>query len=169
MRNASMLRLGMSGLLVAAVCAAQAPPRTNPFANDPTAIGDGKPMFSLRCAPCHGRNADGGRAPDLTRGVYSVGDSDEDLYNVIANGAAGTEMPDFLARIGEDNVWRLVAFVRSVSKRDTTQMRGDVANGKALYTGKGHCAQCHAIHGEGGRMGPDLTHVGRQRSSKYLR
>src|SRR5580704_6583325 len=135
-----MRKLWMMGLVVSALAAAQAP-RTNPFANDPNAIGDGKPMFSLRCAPCHGRNADGGRAPDLTRGVYSVGDSDEDLYNVIANGAAGTEMPDFLARIGSDNVWRLVAFVRSVSKRDTTQMRGNAANGKALYTGKGHCAQ----------------------------
>ena len=158
----------MVGLAVSALGAAQAP-RTNPFANDPTAIGDGKPMFSLRCAPCHGRNADGGRAPDLTRGVYSVGDSDEDLFNVIANGAAGTEMPDFLSRIGDANVWRLVAYVRSVSKRDSTQISGNVASGKALFSGKGQCAQCHAINGVGGRMGPDLTRVGRQRSMKYLR
>jgi cytochrome c oxidase cbb3-type subunit 3 len=161
----------MAGLMAAAVGAGQTPqaPRTNPFANDPNAIGDGKAMFSLRCAPCHGRNADGGRAPDLTRGTYSVGDSDEDLYNVIANGAAGTEMPDFLARIGQDNVWRLVTFVRSVSKHDASQVHGDLANGKALFAGKGHCAQCHAINGQGGRMGPDLTRVGRQRSMKYLR
>lgn len=158
----------MLGLAAAALCAAQAP-RTNPFANDPTAIGDGKPMFSLRCAPCHGRNADGGRAPDLTRGVYSVGDSDEDLFRVIAEGAAGTEMPDFLSRIGQDNVWRLVAFLRSISKRDSAQMRGNVESGKALFTGKGQCAQCHAINGQGGRMGPDLTRAGRQRSAKYLR
>lgn len=163
-----MRKLWMVGLVAAAVGAAQAP-RTNRFANDPTAIGDGKPMFSLRCAPCHGRNAEGGRAPDLTRGIYSVGDTDEDLFNVIANGAAGTEMPDFLSRIGEDNVWRLVAYVRSVSKRDSTQVAGNAANGKALFTGKGHCAQCHAVNGEGGRMGPDLTRVGRQRSLKYLR
>lgn len=126
-------------------------------------------MFSLRCAPCHGRNADGGRAPDLTRGVYSVGDSDEDLFRVIAEGAAGTEMPDFLSRIGQDNVWRLVAFLRSISKRDSAQMRGNVESGKALFTGKGQCAQCHAINGQGGRMGPDLTRAGRQRSAKYLR
>jgi len=155
------------GLVVAAVCAAQTP-KTNPFANDPKAIGDGKPMFSLRCAPCHGRNADGGRAPDLTRGTYSVGDTDEDLYTVIAEGAAGTEMPDFLSRIGSDHVWRLVTFIRSISKRDSTQMHGNVENGKALYAGKGQCSQCHAISGQGGRMGPDLTRVGRQRSLKYL-
>ncbi len=163
-----MRKLWIVGLAAAATGLAQTP-QANPYANDPNAIGDGKPMFSLRCAPCHGRNADGGRAPDLTRGVYSVGDTDEDLFNVIANGAAGTEMPDFLSRIGEANVWRLVTYVRSVAKHDATQMHGDVASGKALFTGKGHCAQCHAINGEGGRMGPDLTRAGRQRSMKYLR
>jgi putative heme-binding domain-containing protein len=163
-----MQKIWMAGLAVAALGIAQAP-RTNPFANDPTAVGDGRPMFSLRCAPCHGRNADGGRAPDLTRGFYSVGDADEDLFNIIANGASGTEMPDFLSRIGADNVWRLVTFIRSVSKRDTAQLPGNPENGKALFAGKGGCAQCHAINGIGGRMGPDLTRAGRQRSLKYLR
>lgn len=163
-----MRRILIPALALAAMCAAQTP-RTNPFANDPTAIGDGKPMFSLRCAPCHGRNAEGGRAPDLTRGTYSVGDTDEDLFSVIANGAAGTEMPDFLARIGQDNVWRLVAYVRSLAKRDAEQLNGNAENGKALFAGKGQCVQCHAIDGQGGRMGPDLARVGRQRSLKYLR
>jgi cytochrome c oxidase cbb3-type subunit 3 len=166
MRKRCLLGLAPA-VLSAGLCAAQG--RTNPFANDPKAIGDGKPMFSLRCAPCHGRNADGGRAPDLTRGAYSVGDTDEDLYTVIAEGAAGTEMPDFLARIGSDNVWRLVTYIRSLSKQDSAQVHGNVDSGKTLYTGKGQCAQCHAINGQGGRMGPDLTRVGRQRSLKYLR
>ena len=168
-----MQKTWMLGLAAAALCWAQTPaaqtPRTNPFANDPSAIGDARAMFSLRCAPCHGRDAAGGRGPDLTRGTYSVGDTDEDLFNVIANGATGTEMPDFGARIGQDNVWRLVTYVRSVSKRDATQIKGNAENGKALFTGKGQCAQCHAIDGQGGRMGPDLTRAGRQRSLKYLR
>jgi len=157
------------GLAFAAVCAAQKAPMTNPFANDPRAIGDARAMFSLRCAPCHGRNAEGGRAPDLTRGTYSAGDTDEDLYNVIFNGAAGTEMPDFGARIGSDNVWRLVTYVRSIAKRDTQQLSGNAENGKALFFGKGQCSQCHAVAGVGGRMAPDLTSVGRQRSLKYLK
>jgi len=163
-----MRKTWMLGLALAAMCAAQTP-RTNPFANDQSAIGDARAMFSLRCAPCHGRDAAGGRAPDLTRGTYSVGDADEDLFNVISNGAAGTEMPEFGARIGADNVWRLVTFIRSVSKHETAQMKGNAGNGKALFAGKGQCAQCHAIAGVGGRMGPQLTSVGRQRSLKYLR
>ena len=88
---------------------------------------------------------------------------------MIAEGAAGTDMPDFLARIGSDNVWRLVTYIRSLSTKDSTQVHGNVDSGKALYTGKGQCVQCHAINGKGGRMGPDLTRVGRQRSPKYLR
>jgi len=163
-----MRKTWMLGLALAAMCAAQTP-RTNPFANDPSAIGDARAMFSLRCAPCHGRDAAGGRAPDLTQSTYSVGDTDEDLFNVISNGAAGTEMPDFGARIGADNVWRLVSFIRSISKHETAQMKGNAENGKALFAGKGQCAQCHAIAGVGGRMGPQLTSVGRQRSLKYLR
>ena len=164
-----MQRFWLLGLAAAATCAAQTTPRTNPFANDANAIGDARAMFSLRCAPCHGRDAAGARAPDLTRGTYSVGDTDEDLFNVISNGAEGTEMPDFGARIGSDNVWRLVTFIRSISKKDDTQMKGRAENGKVLFAGKGQCAQCHAIAGIGGRMGPDLTSVGRQRSLKYLR
>jgi cytochrome c oxidase cbb3-type subunit 3 len=163
-----MGKIWVLGLAAAMMCAAQTGQR-NPFANDPQAIADGKPMFSLRCAPCHGRNAEGGRGPDLTRGTYSVGDADEDLFNVIANGAAGTEMPDFLSRMGADNVWRLVAYIRSVARRDVEPIRGNADAGKALFFGKGQCNQCHAVAGQGGRMGPDLTTVGRQRSLKYLR
>ena len=31
------------------------------------------------------------------------------------------------------------------------------------------CAQCHTIEGKGGRLGPDLTLVGRKRSATYLK
>jgi putative heme-binding domain-containing protein len=163
-----MKRIWLLELAVAAMCAAQTP-RINPFANDPNAIGDARAMFSLRCAPCHGRDAAGARAPDLTLGTYSVGDADEDLFNVISDGAAGTEMPDFGNRIGSDNVWRLVTYIRSISKKDIMQLKANAENGKTLFAGKGQCTQCHAISGIGGRMGPDLTSIGRQRSLKYLR
>jgi len=33
--------------------------------------------------------------------------------------------------------------------------------GRAVYEAQG-CARCHAINGQGGRMGPDLTRVGAQ-------
>jgi putative membrane-bound dehydrogenase-like protein len=42
---------------------------------------------------------------------------------------------------------------------------GDIAKGKALFTK--HCAACHQLHGEGGKVGPDLTTADRK-SRGYL-
>jgi len=42
------------------------------------------------------------------------------------------------------------------------QPAGDVAAGKAFFFGKGRCASCHMVKGEGKANGPDLSDVGRQ-------
>jgi putative heme-binding domain-containing protein len=43
---------------------------------------------------------------------------------------------------------------------------GDVAKGKALYTK--HCAACHTLFGEGGKVGPDLTTADRKNRTFML-
>jgi putative heme-binding domain-containing protein len=153
-------------LALAFVAAAQ---QNNPFANDAKAVEDGRLIFRLRCAACHGKTGNTGHAPDLTLGSYHVGDTDADIYRIVANGAQGTEMPDFLARLGTENVWRVVAYLRSIAHHDPMRSRGDPAAGKTLYMGKGNCTLCHMIDGKGGRVGPDLTAVGRNRSPSYIR
>jgi putative heme-binding domain-containing protein len=40
---------------------------------------------------------------------------------------------------------------------------GDAANGKAIFEGKGQCAHCHRIHGNGSHYGPDLSEIGSRR------
>ena len=42
----------------------------------------------------------------------------------------------------------------------------DLANGKALFTQ--HCAVCHTLHGEGGKVGPDLTTADRKNRTYML-
>lgn len=37
-----------------------------------------------------------------------------------------------------------------------------VARGRMLYA-QNHCAACHRLHGEGGKVGPDLSYVGDER------
>lgn len=160
-----LLLIGAAGALVAAgtLCA------QNPLASDPQAAEAGRGIFRIYCSPCHGIHADGGRGPDLTRGVYSAGDQDGDLLRIISEGSAGTEMPGYSASLGDENIWRVVSYIRSVTRRDNAAVTGNSASGEKLFWGKGGCGGCHRVGNRGGRMGPDLTRAGRQRSMKYLR
>ena len=126
-------------------------------------------MFRPYCVPCHGVSGKGGRGPDLTRGVYTAGEKDSDLFRVIANGVPGTEMAGFAGDIREEDIWRVVSFIRSIGRRDAAGIAGNRANGEKLFWVKGGCDACHAVGSRGGRLGPDLTRVGELRSRAYLR
>jgi putative heme-binding domain-containing protein len=152
--------------LTGAVCFAQQV--KNPLAGDAAAIQSGQGVFRIYCGPCHGNQGRGGRGPDLTRGSYSVGDRDEDLFRTIAHGIPGTGMQGF-DDLGEENTWRVVSFLRSIARHDAAGIPGDGAAGEKLFWGKGGCGSCHAVNGKGGRFGPSLSRIGRERSLEYLR
>src|SRR5437899_9656138 len=117
-------------LFIATLCCAQG---TNPLAGDSQAAETGRWTFRVLCAPCHGIHAGGGRGPDLTRGVYSVGDKDVDLFNVISNGAPDSEMRPYQG-LGDDNIWRIIAYLRStVSSRTAGKISGNPAPGETLF------------------------------------
>lgn len=141
----------------------------NPFAGNAAETDAGRGLFRIMCAPCHGIQAKGGRGPDLTIGTFHAGDQDRDLFRVIANGVTGTEMPGYQARIGDDNVWRLISYIRSVSTRRSEAVAGNAASGEKLFWGRQGCGNCHRVGQRGGSSGPDLTRVGRKRSLGYLR
>lgn len=154
-------------LLVAEAMAAQssAPAGANPF-DTPEGAAHGRALFQTHCAYCHGANGEGGRGADLTSGQYRRGGSDANLFATVRNGI-GSEMP--AVRATDDEVWKMVAFVKNIGSAGLAEKApGDPAAGKAVYEGKGGCAACHAIGGEGGNLGPDLDGVGRRRSLKYL-
>jgi len=141
---------------------------TNPFAGDAKAAETGLGMFRVYCGSCHGKLAKGGRAPDLTRGSFHHGNTDADLFRVIASGIPGSEMRAYSDRVSTENIWRMITFLRS-SNHPEPAPGGDRAAGEKLYWGKGGCGNCHAIGARGSRMGPDLTLIGRQRSAAHLR
>lgn len=152
--------------LLAGTTAAQP---ANPFANDAQAAGVGKGIFRIYCAPCHGIRGQGGRGPDLTRRVYNSG-NDADLFHTISGGVAGTEMESYSAILSDDNIWRLVGYIRSLASGSTAAPApGDAARGQELFWGKGQCGNCHMVGAKGGRSGPNLSRAGRQRSNSYLR
>ena len=164
-----MKTIGLLWFVAAAICLAQ--PSKNPFANDARAAEEGRIAFRGSCALCHGIRAEGGRGPDLTLGTYAAGEADADLYRVIANGSAGTEMPAFSANFESEDIWRLVTYIRSLSTSGRTKaaVTGDSEAGRQLYSNKGRCGTCHVIDGKGGRLGPELTSAGRKRSLAYLK
>jgi putative heme-binding domain-containing protein len=124
----------------------------------------GQRSFRNHCSSCHGRNAQGGRAPDLTITTYS----DAELGGIISNGVPGTTMAAYAQRLGPPEINRIVAFIRSAN-RDSSRLTGDPGRGESLFWSKGRCGSCHGVGPRGTRLGPDLTQIGAQRSIPSLR
>ena len=141
----------------------------NPKAHEPDVVTAGYTVFRVYCTPCHGVRARGGLGPDLTRGVYHTGEKDADLFHTISGGVPGTEMPGFGSEITDDDIWRIVAYIRSVATHEAAPVSGNPVNGEKLFWAKGACGGCHLVNSRGGRMGPELTRIGSQRSLDYLR
>ena len=153
-------------LFAAAAAFAQTEDVRNPHATAAD-VAAGAKIFRSHCAQCHGAKGGGGLGPNLTTGVFYHGSTDADLYNNITGGIAGTAMPGSF--FDGTQVWQIVAFVRSLSQvAAATPPTGDAHHGQALFRDKG-CIGCHTIHGVGGLKGPDLSFIGSQRSTAYVR
>ena len=138
--------------------------------NPKPALGSTSVLFHRACAVCHGREGHGGRGPDLVSGRWSHGSTDADLARVIAKGVAGSDMPGFGGRFNEEQIAKLVAYVRSLSSgAEDVRVTGNAERGREVYWGKGACASCHMVAGQGGTLGPDLTRIGSQRSPASLK
>lgn len=146
----------------------------NPFANDPKAAKAGEYEFRINCALCHGLGArGGGRGPDLTRPVKKHTHSDADMFQVISNGIAGTAMPANGTNgqgvgMTDEEIWQIVAYIRSQEVKAPATSLGDAAHGKALFYDDANCSMCHMVNGRGGRLGPDLSAVGTSRTHAAL-
>src|SRR5437867_1156751 len=174
MRNLP-LRMTLTVSLVASLTIplwgqATAPPSRenikNPFAGDLRAITQGQVLFRQECVFCHGVGARGGmRGPDLTTGSWTHGGSDADVSRTIREGVPGTAMP--ANRLTEDEVWEIVSYLRAEQQPPAPPI-GDAARGETLFFAGDRCSSCHIVRGRGGRLGPELTHVGSARSRAYL-
>jgi len=125
----------------------------------PADIQEGGRLFRVNCVLCHGPEGDQVPGIDLGHGRFRQAYSENALVKIIQNGIAGTAMPpnnlqDFQAEI-------VVAYLRSLATTGrTVSGNGDAARGKALFAGKGNCAGCHRVNGNGSRVGPDLSDIG---------
>jgi len=138
------------------------PPAVNPLAGNADAIQSGMGLFRSRCADCHGMDARGVRGPDLTQ-VWASGRTDGGLFRTLRNGVAGTEMPSVGPRTPDDEVWKILAYLKTIAAPTTSDaVAGNAQNGQRVF--RAQCAGCHTVNGTGGRLGPDLSRIGSARA-----
>jgi cytochrome c oxidase cbb3-type subunit 3 len=92
---------------------------TRPFVANPDeknayALAEGKRLFSwYNCNGCHAEGG-GDKGPALMDNVWIYGSEPQNVFATIVQGRPNG-MPAFGGRIPENEVWELVAYVRSLS------------------------------------------------------
>jgi cytochrome c oxidase cbb3-type subunit 3 len=104
----------------------------NTYDQNAYAISEGKTLFSaFNCAGCHGRGG-GGMGPALMDDEWVYGSGPEQIYATITQGRPNG-MPSFGGKVTDDQVWKLVAYVRSLSglvSKDAAPGRDDAMTTK---------------------------------------
>jgi cytochrome c oxidase cbb3-type subunit 3 len=97
-------------------------------------IAQGKRLFRwYNCSGCHARGG-GGMGPALMDDKWRYGHAPEQIFATILEGRPNG-MPSFRGRIPSDQVWQLVAYVRSMSglvPKDAAPGRSDSLGGATL-------------------------------------
>lgn len=124
----------------------------------------GEQLYMSICANCHGMEGDEIPNINLASGKFRRPYTDRELASVIRNGIPATPM--VRTGLSEDQAASLVKYLRWASgapNPPATPLVGRPASGKAVYDGKGACANCHQVQGVGGYLGPNLSNVGTTR------
>jgi mono/diheme cytochrome c family protein len=96
----------------------------NPVKTSPTSLASGKKKYGQDCAMCHGKEGagDGDLAGDMNLKLKDLREadalkdvSDAEMYKLINNGRG--KMMGEEGRLKPDEIWDIVNFVRSLSKK----------------------------------------------------
>lgn len=128
-RKVRLLLVLVFGIVVSVLNVAHAqendntPPKLNPYTGNAAAIAEGQELYkNLNCYGCHGMRGGGGMGPNLTDETWQTGDgSDANLLAQIRDGRGS--MPPFKSVVSDDQVWKLIAFVRSLYKGDPAKAK----------------------------------------------
>lgn len=97
------------------------PVKQNPYASDKIAMGHGRQLFNrMNCAGCHGDHGGGGMGPSLRDVDWLYGSTDAQIFSSIAEGRAHG-MPSWGVKINDDDIWKIVAYVKSFRTRNEVQ------------------------------------------------
>lgn len=96
----------------------QKPPATlhNPYEGDARAVAEGRTLFhSMNCDGCHAPQGGGAMGPPLSDNNWIYGGAPSQIFLTIMQGRPNG-MPSFANALPEDDIWKLVRYVRSLSQ-----------------------------------------------------
>jgi cytochrome c oxidase cbb3-type subunit 3 len=97
----------------------------DPYAGNAYGVSEGKRLYNqFNCSGCHFQGG-GGIGPPLMDAQWIYGSAPENIFETIVEGRPNG-MPVFRGKLGNDQVWQLVAYVRSMSGL----LAKDVASGR---------------------------------------
>jgi len=96
-----------------------------PYADNAYGVSEGKRLYNqMNCTGCHFQGG-GGIGPPLMDSEWIYGSEPENVFETIVEGRPNG-MPSFRGKLTNDQVWQLVAYVRSMSGL----LPKDVASGR---------------------------------------
>lgn len=97
----------------------------NPVKTSKSSIAQGSGLYQKHCAVCHGKKADGNGPSaegfEVEPWGFKDGEiddlSDGFLFQQIKNGGVWFEMPPFVLGMKDDEIWSVINYLRSLSKK----------------------------------------------------
>jgi mono/diheme cytochrome c family protein len=87
-----------------------------PYDDNAWGMSEGQRLYAqMNCMGCHAHGG-GGMGPALMDGAWRYGASDTAIFDSIVSGRPNG-MPAFRNRLGDDQIWQLVAYVKSIGGR----------------------------------------------------
>jgi len=89
----------------------------NPYNGDASALAEGKNLYAANCQACHLPDGSGQIGPSLIGDTHNYPrfTTDKGMFEIIYGGATGAMQP-FGKRLKQDEILKIMAFVRSLKK-----------------------------------------------------